>query len=85
MVRIPGNYLSTSTPAILELVQRFAARLRPIDAGAAARWTAAGALATIWFVEPYDWMKEQLGLAPPPPPPDGEDDGAAPNNNGGSG
>ena len=38
----------------------------PMNVSAAATWGGAAALTALWLVQPFDWLKQQLGLEEPP-------------------
>jgi hypothetical protein len=52
-----GNYIDTTTPRIVPFLQQAYRKLRPVDLGAAARWSLLVGLTVFWLIEPYDWLR----------------------------
>ncbi|GJQ12410.1 hypothetical protein GpartN1_g4342.t1 [Galdieria partita] len=56
-----ADFTSPELPKIFPKAQWVVRRWKVPDTGAACRWGLVAGLALFWFIEPYDFIKKQLG------------------------
>eukprot|EP00871_Galdieria_phlegrea_P004926 jgi/Galph1/5434/GphlegSOOS_G4085.1 len=56
-----ADFTAPELPKILQKAQWVARRWRGADTAAMARWGLVAGITLFWFVEPYDFIKQQLG------------------------